>query len=258
MAWSWTTSAPAFSGPSGFWEIDATDLIRVAKDIEKVAAMTPRMLENALTRAANERVWLLGQLAPVQVRADPRHSQHLAFSFSVVGSVGVREIVTDAPNKFIWVTQGCSPHEIKPRLKKALYWPGIRDDRPVAKVNHPGSEPYPFDQMAMEAYDSMVVAMPMSVTTLFAGAGAGMAGGRAAGALGQGRTRGGGAGAAGSIGGGGGAGGVGGRETGDLSVLGSLADAMLAGIAGVAGIGLAIGGPIAQAVGAVAEWGLND
>ena len=36
---------------------------------------------------------------------------------------------------------GTDPHEIRPRTKRALWWPGA--DHPVAKVNHPGTVAQP-------------------------------------------------------------------------------------------------------------------
>lgn len=37
---------------------------------------------------------------------------------------------------------GTAPHEIRPKKKKALYWPGA--DHPVKRVMHPGTKPHPF------------------------------------------------------------------------------------------------------------------
>lgn len=45
------------------------------------------------------------------------------------------------------VEMGTSPHVILPRNKKALYWPGA--DHPVAKVNHPGTPPFPYLRPAL-------------------------------------------------------------------------------------------------------------
>ncbi|MFJ9754969.1 HK97 gp10 family phage protein [Streptomyces sp. NPDC101149] len=46
------------------------------------------------------------------------------------------------------VEYGTAPHVIKPRYKKALYWPGAA--HPVASVNHPGTAPRPFLRPAIE------------------------------------------------------------------------------------------------------------
>ncbi|QVJ03061.1 HK97 gp10 family phage protein [Nocardiopsis eucommiae] len=37
-----------------------------------------------------------------------------------------------------WVERGTRPHVIRPRVKKALFWPGAA--HPVGKVNHPGTK----------------------------------------------------------------------------------------------------------------------
>ena len=45
------------------------------------------------------------------------------------------------------VEMGTSPHVIKPRFKRALYWEGA--DHPVARVNHPGTRPQPYLRPAL-------------------------------------------------------------------------------------------------------------
>lgn len=40
----------------------------------------------------------------------------------------------------VFLEEGTKPHEIRPRNKKALYWPGA--SHPVKRVKHPGSRPY--------------------------------------------------------------------------------------------------------------------
>lgn len=45
------------------------------------------------------------------------------------------------------VEMGTAPHVIRPRFKKALYWPGAL--HPVAKVNHPGTQPMPYLRPAL-------------------------------------------------------------------------------------------------------------
>lgn len=46
-----------------------------------------------------------------------------------------------------YVELGTRPHEIRPRTKKALYWPGAQ--HPVAKVDHPGTQPQPYLRPAL-------------------------------------------------------------------------------------------------------------
>ena len=45
------------------------------------------------------------------------------------------------------VELGTPAHVITPRNKKALYWPGAA--HPVARVNHPGTEPNPYLRPAL-------------------------------------------------------------------------------------------------------------
>lgn len=46
------------------------------------------------------------------------------------------------------VEYGTAPHVIRPKNKKALFWPGAR--HPVGKVNHPGTRAQPFMRPAIE------------------------------------------------------------------------------------------------------------
>lgn len=50
-------------------------------------------------------------------------------------------------NYATYVEMGTAPHVILPRNKKALYWPGA--DHPVARVNHPGTQPSPYLRPAL-------------------------------------------------------------------------------------------------------------
>lgn len=45
------------------------------------------------------------------------------------------------------VELGTGPHVILPKNKKALHWPGV--DHPVARVNHPGTPPFPYLRPAL-------------------------------------------------------------------------------------------------------------
>lgn len=70
----------------------------------------------------------------------------------------LRTIETEHPRSdlgLVWVgTQywdtvefGSNPHEIRPRTKQALAWPG--GAHPVARVNHPGTPEQPFMRPAL-------------------------------------------------------------------------------------------------------------
>ncbi len=61
----------------------------------------------------------------------------------------LRAIVRPAVDYAIFVHEGTAPHEIMPKTKKALFWPGA--DHPVRKVNHPGTKPNPFMPRLLDA-----------------------------------------------------------------------------------------------------------
>lgn len=50
---------------------------------------------------------------------------------------GWRVIARD--RKAAWIEFGTRPHEIRPRTKKALWWPGA--PHPMARIWHPGTAP---------------------------------------------------------------------------------------------------------------------
>ena len=49
----------------------------------------------------------------------------------------------------LFVEEGTSPHDIRPRRRRALSWPTA--DHPVRLVHHPGNRPYPFLRPALSA-----------------------------------------------------------------------------------------------------------
>ena len=149
----------------GIIVIDASDLERVAQRISGAAILLPMDIEMALTSAVRERLRLIRKAAPSQERTriekDSRHPIKLKESFRSIKSVGKRVIVTDAPYKYTWVTEGTKPPttggvvgRIVPRFRQALFWPGIVGGRPVARVNkHPGiTKPNKFVDRAMLEY----------------------------------------------------------------------------------------------------------
>lgn len=66
-----------------------------------------------------------------------------------VGPSGVTAVITANVEYASFVELGTPAHEILPRNKQALFWPGA--PYPVAIVHHPGSKPYPFLKPALVA-----------------------------------------------------------------------------------------------------------
>ncbi|MFF9124359.1 HK97 gp10 family phage protein [Streptomyces sp. NPDC014889] len=64
------------------------------------------------------------------------------------GGRNVGYVVGSNVNYAAAVEYGTAPHVIKPKHKKALYWPGAA--HPVAQVNHPGTKAKPFLRPAIE------------------------------------------------------------------------------------------------------------
>lgn len=54
-----------------------------------------------------------------------------------------------------FVHGGTRAHDIRPRLKKALFWPGA--GHPVRGVHHPGTAPNPFLRVAFEARRGAII-----------------------------------------------------------------------------------------------------
>lgn len=48
----------------------------------------------------------------------------------------------------LWIEEGTGPHDIYPKNKKALMWPGA--PHPMRVVHHPGTAAHPFFQPAIE------------------------------------------------------------------------------------------------------------
>lgn len=50
--------------------------------------------------------------------------------------------------------EGQPPHEIRPKNKKALFWPGA--DHPVKRVMHPGTKGFPIVEPTLEHYKGRI------------------------------------------------------------------------------------------------------
>lgn len=63
------------------------------------------------------------------------------------GNLIVSATGSDEDSYAVYVEMGTRPHEIRPRDKQALFWPGAA--HPVGKVHHPGTQPEPFLRPAL-------------------------------------------------------------------------------------------------------------
>lgn len=71
-----------------------------------------------------------------------RHTS-LLFNSLLVGEVTATSVEFGTNVPYAAAHQfGSRPYVIKPRLQKALFWPGL--NHPVKQVNHPGLKPRPF------------------------------------------------------------------------------------------------------------------
>jgi hypothetical protein len=54
------------------------------------------------------------------------------------------------------VTGGTKPHATTPTKKRAVYWGGIKGDRPVRSAQHPGAKPNDYFRQTWESYQSAI------------------------------------------------------------------------------------------------------
>ena len=136
---------------SALIQIDTSNLRDVLNSINSRAKVaTHRALAYNLTRHANKLANALNRNAPSQWRTDDnRYKTKLSNSFYAAASGDARTVYTLEPRKLSLVSNSTDQHEIKPRYKKALWWPGL--DRPIAYVsNHPGTNANDFVQRTLE------------------------------------------------------------------------------------------------------------
>lgn len=114
--------------------------------------MTARIDPSArahLDAAINQ--WLGDVIGPA-IRDDAKaivHKRSGRLSNSLVSEVHnkVLRVGSRDVNYSTDVELGTAPHVITPKNKKALHWPGA--DHPVARVNHPGTRPFPYLRPAL-------------------------------------------------------------------------------------------------------------
>lgn len=100
-------------------------------------------LDAALTGVLGHLMQDIAADARATVRVDTGQLKS-SIKWEIDGLVG--RVSTDV-NYWVHVEYGTAPHIIRPRDKKALYWPGA--DHPVAFVNHPGTPAFPFLRPAL-------------------------------------------------------------------------------------------------------------
>jgi hypothetical protein len=151
---------PTMRGPSGRFVsggdvivVDATSLERVARNIDATAKLIGAELRVRTAALGESLVDDLSAAAPVGERQDPRWREHLAESFYTRPVGNSVQVLTSQGNKYSWTNYGApppgssdrDPGRIYPRLKKALFWPGLGHPiafvgPPITKLN-PGSGP---------------------------------------------------------------------------------------------------------------------
>lgn len=131
----------------------------IGKDIDN---RTDRVLQQRLSYRSNILADKLNENAPSQRRHDyrPEFSQKLNESFYSDRRGSDRVVSTSQPVKLSLVTLGTNAHMIRPRFKKALWWPGLL--HPVSFVWHPGTSENNFVEETLNEYgiegDAQVVA----------------------------------------------------------------------------------------------------
>lgn len=122
-------------------QVDTSNLKDILRKMRSRAkSETHRALSYNLTRHSNILAKKLNDAAPSQWRSDDaRYKSKLNESFFAVNSGNdTRSVMTTEPKKLGLVSVDTRQHEIRPRFKKALWWPGL--ERPIAYVaNHPGT-----------------------------------------------------------------------------------------------------------------------
>jgi len=82
------------------------------------------------------------QIANELAKNAPKKSGNLARSFTGTFRVDGEAMVFELPKYWQSVEFGASPHIIRPKNKKALFFKGLK--HPVKLIHHPGNKPNPF------------------------------------------------------------------------------------------------------------------
>jgi hypothetical protein len=104
----------------------------------------PRVIVQKVSAIAKE---AMQNEAPVRTGALKRGIRYRTFEGSL--EAYARFYVDDPASEYaMFVIEGTAAHDIFPRDRKALFWPGA--DHPVAFVHHPGTKPNDFVGRAMD------------------------------------------------------------------------------------------------------------
>ena len=112
------------------------------EELMKMVASGKRAIPRALQLMATE-VW--GNIG----REAPTNEGRLAGSFELFKIDELTWRIATAVEYASYVHEGTPPHEIVPLHAQALFWEGA--EHPVKRVNHPGTQPNPFIDRAIES-----------------------------------------------------------------------------------------------------------
>jgi len=116
--------------------------IKGLNKLERAIRRSPRMVRQELSQAISTSLHLI---RPIMKNEAPRgktgnlRRNIKAHAQGLEGSVGPNLDIT--PYAY-YVHEGTGPYEIRPKTKKALYWPGAK--HPVRLVKHPGIKANPY------------------------------------------------------------------------------------------------------------------
>lgn len=122
-------------------DFDLAEVIDLGADLKVSAATVRQELTTFMRQSGN----VMHQEASNESPVDSGNMKGLIRVDSPV--THERVSVTSHADYSKAVHDGSGPHIIRPRSKRALFWPGAR--HPVKYVNHPGNKANPFMQRAL-------------------------------------------------------------------------------------------------------------
>lgn len=122
--------------------IDATEVRLLADDLGDAGPLVLRRTIRIVRDTASDVVSHARALCPVD-------TGELKASISAdIEFAGLGFEAGPTADHGAFVEYGTPPHEIRPRIKRALWWPGAL--HPVGRVHHPGTSPQPYMIPAFE------------------------------------------------------------------------------------------------------------